>query len=101
MTDLDSSITNVFAADLADLWTHRWEVDILVNQLLAGTPGDPRIIEGYLRGKLRGKDEMAKQAFIARTLHTVQAEVSDSRFSSVTRIVAVNCTRRAARWAPC
>jgi len=70
--------TNVFGADLASLWEHRWEAEILVGTLLAGNPGDPKLIEGYLRSKMRGKSDDDKRAFVSSLYQQVVQEVSES-----------------------
>lgn len=62
----------------ADVWAHRWACDITIGTLLAGTPADPKIIEGYLRSKFRGKSEDDKAAFVRSLATKVTADIADS-----------------------
>lgn len=75
VTDLPPS---VFARSASKTWAHRWHVEIEVGTLLAGTPGDPKVVEGYLRSKLRGKSDEAKAAFIDAMAQKVVVEIEES-----------------------
>jgi hypothetical protein len=43
---------SVFASEAAEAWSHRFEGELFLKQILGGVPSDPRVVEGWLRTKL-------------------------------------------------
>lgn len=57
----------VFARAKENLWRNRFDVQIAVTDLVAGTPSNPRIAEGWLRVRLQG-DDAALAALVEQTM---------------------------------
>lgn len=58
---------SVFAKEKAKTWGHRFDVQIAVTDLVAGTPSNPRVAEGWLRTRLQG-DDAQLAALIEQTM---------------------------------
>lgn len=49
-------------------WPHRFTGEILVSQIMGGTPTDPKVAEGWLKSKMGFDSETQLQALIAETM---------------------------------
>lgn len=57
----------IFAQFEDTVWQYKYAGKIWVATLAGGTPSDPRVIEGHIRSKLVGSEEMVQEA-IAKTM---------------------------------
>lgn len=73
---------SVFAKRKRDQWRHRFDVQIAVTDLVAGTPSNERVAEGWLRTRLQG-DDAALAALVEKTMTESGKDLADATESTI------------------